>query len=169
MKTIATLAAAFTVSLLPLTMRAQNVAGAAAAPVQHFYHLHFAVEELNAAEKVTNTRNYDETIATADGVHPVGDQQIKTGSRVPIATGSYGSNPSSANTQFQYIDLGVNVDVRDASEHGNMLGLRLKVEISSIARQTEVAGKAQLDTRVAALRLLDGKPELALRALLASR
>jgi general secretion pathway protein D len=92
---------------------------------------------------VTNTRNYDETVATAGGGQPVGDQQIKTGSRVPIATGSYATNGNPANlanTQFQYIDLGVNLDVHDASERGEKLGFRLKVEISSVARQTEIGG-----------------------------
>ena len=142
MKTIAALAV-FTLSLLPLTMRAQNPPATAAASAQQFYRLHFAVEELNAAGKVTNARSYEETIATTDGGQPLGDQQIKTGSRVPIVTGSYGSNPASANTQFQYIDLGVNLDVRDASEHGAMLSFRLKAEISSIARQTEVAGMGE--------------------------
>jgi len=140
MKTIATLTALFTLSLLPLTAPAQSAAGTTTAPAQHFYHLHFAVEELDAAGKVTNTRAYDETIATSGAGQSTGDQQIKTGSRVPIAIGSSGTNQSLANTQFQYIDLGVALDVRDAVEHGDMLGFRLKAEVSSIARQTEVAG-----------------------------
>jgi hypothetical protein len=142
MKTIATFTAMLTLSLLPVVIRAQNPGAAAAPSPQHFYRLHFAVAELDALGKVTNTRIYEETIATAGGGPPVGDQQIKTGSRVPIATGSYGSN-STANTQFQYIDLGVNLDVHDAIEHGDMLGLRLKAEISSIARQTEIAGTGE--------------------------
>ena len=140
MKTIATFAAILTLSLLPAAVRAQNPGETAAPAAQHFYRLHFAVAELDALGKVTNTRIYEETIATASGGQGVGDQQIKTGSRVPIATGSYGSKPSIENTQFQYIDLGVNLDVHDAIEHGDRLGLRLKVEVSSIARQTEVSG-----------------------------
>jgi len=142
MKTIATLAVMFSLSLLPVAIRAQNPP--AAAPPQHFYRLHFAVAELDGLGKVTNTRSYEETIATTGGGQPVGDQQIKTGSRVPIVTGSYGSNnPNSGNTQFQYIDLGVNLDVQDANERGDMLGFRLKAEISSIARQTEIAGTGE--------------------------
>ena len=143
MRTIATLATMFTLSLLPVAVPAQNPAETAAATPQHFYHLHFAVAEVDATGKVTNTRGYEETIATTDGGQPIGDQQIKTGSRVPIVTGSYGANSNPANTQFQYIDLGVNLDVRDAREHGDKLGMRLKAEISSIARQTEVAGMGE--------------------------
>jgi hypothetical protein len=137
-KTIATLAAVFTLSLLPAAVRGQNPQVTTVSPVQHFYRLHFAVEELNAAGQVTNTRSYKETIATANGM----DQQIKTGSRVPIATGSYGSsaNPSVTQTEFQYVDLGVDLDVRNASEHGDKLCFRLKAEISSVARQTNIEG-----------------------------
>jgi len=138
MKIIATLAAVFTLAMLPMGMRAQNTAEAPAAPEQHFYRLHFAVEELDAPGKVTNSRIYEETVVA--GGHPAGDQQIKTGSRVPILTGSYGSKEPSQNTQFQYLDLGVNLDARDVNEHGQMLGFRLKAEISSIAHQTEIGG-----------------------------
>jgi len=142
MKSIATFVAVSTLSLLPVATPAQNPAEAAPASPQHFYRVHFAVAELDGGGKVTNTRSYEETIATTGSGHVVGDQQIKTGSRVPIATGSYGANgtPNPANTQFQYIDLGVDLDVRDTTEHGEMLGFRLKAEISSVARQTEVAG-----------------------------
>jgi hypothetical protein len=140
MKTIATLAAMLTLSLLPIAARAQSSQEPAApATPQTFYRLHFAVEELDPAGKITNTRVYEETIATGNGL----DQQIKTGSRVPIATGSYGAagtQSSLVNTQFQYIDLGVNLDVRNATEHGDKLSFRLSAEVSSIARQTEVAG-----------------------------
>jgi hypothetical protein len=144
MKTIVTLVAVFTLSLLPLATRAQDSQGPAT-PVspQHFYRLHFAVAELDGAGKVTNTRTYEETVSTTGAGHSVGDQQIKTGSRVPIATGSYAAGADAArlaNTQFQYIDLGVNLDVREATEHGEMLGFRLKAEVSSVARQTEIDG-----------------------------
>lgn len=140
MKSIVTFAVFFTLCLVSTNTRAQNAAGTEPAATAHFYRLHFVVKEVDGAGKVINARSYDETIST----HGPGDQQIKTGSRVPIATGSYGSNANVnaalMNTQFQYIDLGVNLDVRDVSEHNDMLGFRLKAEVSSIARQTEVAG-----------------------------
>jgi len=137
-KSIATLAAVFTLSLLPGAVRGQNPQVTAVSPEQHFYRLHFAVEEVNAAGQVTNTRSYVESIATVDGR----EQEIKTGSRVPIATGSYGSsaNPAVNQTQFQYVDLGVDLGVLDPKEHGDMLSFRLKAEISSIARQTSIEG-----------------------------
>src|ERR1700733_14575721 len=111
MKAIVTLIAVSTLSLLPTSMAAQNHPDAASAPPQRFYRLHFEMAELDGTGKVTNTRSYEETIVTTGAGAPVGDQQIKTGSRVPIVTGSYGENSNPGNTQFQYIDLGVNLDV----------------------------------------------------------
>lgn len=144
MKPISTLVVLFMLSLVPIAVRAQNPPEAAAtAPPQHFYRVQFAVTELDGAGKVTNTRTYEETVATTGSGHEVGDQRIKTGSRVPIATGSYaadGHPVNLANTQFQYIDLGVNLDILYATEHGEKLGFRLKAEISSVARQTEIGG-----------------------------
>jgi hypothetical protein len=144
MKTIATLATMFALSLLAVAAPAQNPPETAAASVpQHFYHLHVAVEELDGTGKITNSRVYEETVSTTASGHPVGDQQMKTGSRVPIATGSYGGSGSQSslmNTQFQYIDLGVDLDVRDVSEHSDKLTFRLRATVSSIARQTEIAG-----------------------------
>jgi Bacterial type II and III secretion system protein len=135
-KAIATLAAAFTLSLLAVAVPAQNPPGPQ--PSHHFFRLHFAVEELDAAGQITNTRSYEETISTDNGR----EQEIKTGSRVPIATGSYGSsaNPSVNQTQFQYVDLGVDLGVLSPKEQGSMLSFRLKAEVSSVVRQTAIAG-----------------------------
>ncbi len=136
-KSIATLAAAFTLVLLPAALPAQTPQDTTVPPPPHFYHVHFAVEELNGAGTITNTRGYDETIATGANGR---DQTIKTGSRVPIATGAYGSNPKTSTTQFQYIDLGVDLDVSNAKERGDMLSFRLRAVVSSVARQTEIEG-----------------------------
>ncbi len=51
-----------------------------------------------------------------------------------------GRNANLANTQFQYIDLGVDLDVRNVKEHADQLSFRLRANISSIARQTEIGG-----------------------------
>lgn len=164
MKTIATLAAAFTLSLLPVAMPAQNSQETTTpTPPQHFYRLHFAVEELDAAGKVTNTRTYEETVATGNG----SDQQIKTGSRIPVATGSYaasGTPANLANTQFQYIDLGVDLAIFHPVEHSDSLSFRLRAEITSIARQTEIGGinepVIRQNTWDSTLTVPEGKPTI---------
>ena len=106
---------------------------AAAAPAQpvHYYHLDFVVEELDAAGKTINTRSYSTTVSTA----PHSPMSIRTGSRIPIATGSYqaGLPVSAANMQYQYIEAGVNLDVHDAHEVDRELAFNLTADLSSVA------------------------------------
>lgn len=104
-------------------MAQDSPAPEAAKPADHFYKLNLAVEETNAAGQVTNTRSYVATVETG----PVG-QQIRTGSRIPVATGG-----DHGNTQFQYIDLGVNFDVRKVEEVRDKLSFSLTAEISSLS------------------------------------
>jgi hypothetical protein len=138
MKKIATIFAIISVAMLPWCARAQGSSGdqgATPKPPVHFYKLNFTLEELNDAGKVTNARSYVETIATASGGQT---QQIRTGSRIPIATGA-----ENGSTQFQYIDIGVNFDIRQVQEVGDKLSFFLVSEISSIASQTQIAGTGE--------------------------
>jgi hypothetical protein len=89
-KSIATLAAVITLPLLPAALRAQNPPNPVSAPAPHYYHLRVAIEELNAAGHVTNTRTYREIVGTAVGR----DQQLKTGSKIPVASGPQAASPS---------------------------------------------------------------------------
>jgi len=71
---------------------------------EHFYHLDFVVEDVNTEGKVVNSRSYSTTVSNV----PRGDVSgsIRSGSKVPIATGTYsdGKEPSALiNTQFQYM------------------------------------------------------------------
>lgn len=77
---------------------------------------------------------------------------IKIGDRVPIATGSFGSGFSGAgalgvnglvNTQFQYIDVGVNVDITPHVYPGREVGLKLVLEISQVTGTSTIGGIAQ--------------------------
>jgi type II secretory pathway component GspD/PulD (secretin) len=64
----------------------------------------------------------------------------KQGSRVPIMTGSYkegGGEPS--NTQFQYADIGLNVEA-SIEGYGDGLRLRSKIEETSISEQKSNVG-----------------------------
>lgn len=63
---------------------------------------------------------------------------LKQGSKVPIATGSYNPGSSTAQTQFTYIDIGLNLDA-SLDESVNGVRLRSKVEQSGIAEQTTIA------------------------------
>lgn len=60
---------------------------------------------------------------------------FKEGHRVPIVTGKIGNDSSAADTQFQYVDIGLNINARlDGSS------LRTKVEESAVADEKSSVG-----------------------------
>jgi general secretion pathway protein D len=58
---------------------------------------------------------------------------LKIGERLPVATGSYTTTTttSAVETQFQYIDVGVNVDMTPTIHNNGDVTLKLSVEVSS--------------------------------------
>lgn len=66
---------------------------------------------------------------------------LKIGDRIPIATGSFQSGlTQGVNTQFQYIDVGVNVDVTPHVHADNEVTLKLSLEISSVTGEQTISG-----------------------------
>lgn len=108
-------------------------------PPVHFYHLDLVVKEMGEDGKPVNSRTYSCTVSTAHNEH----DSVRVGSRIPIATGSYLNNGSDAqvNTQFQYLDVGVNFDVQDVREEGNKLAMDLKAEISGVGSNVRFGGE----------------------------
>jgi type II secretory pathway component GspD/PulD (secretin) len=86
---------------------------------------------------------------------------LKQGSKVPIATGSYTAGSSNAQTQFTYIDVGLNFDAT-LDEFANGVRLRSKVEQSSIAEEKSGVGAQDPIVRQTSLEgtsfLTPGKP-----------
>jgi general secretion pathway protein D len=74
---------------------------------------------------------------------------LKIGDRVPVATGSFGTGTGATgvsplvNTQFQYIDVGVNVDVTPRVHPDDEISLNLKVEVSSVTGTETIGGISQ--------------------------
>ncbi len=108
-------------------------------PPAHFYHLEFVVQETGADGKPTNSRTYSGTVSTSRTDRGF---STRTGSRVPIATGAFGQGDSK-NTQFQYIDVGVNIDARDARDEGDKLALSLTADVSSLAGTQNISGVSE--------------------------
>ena len=132
----ATLFALLVFVAAPALAIAQDAASGAPSgpkPPDHFYKLNMTVEELNDAGQPSNSRTYSAIIETGPG-----SQEIRTGSRVPIATGTEGGG---TNVQFQYIDVGVNVDVRKVEEIGDKLSFTLVADVSSIAPMEKMTGQ----------------------------
>jgi len=71
---------------------------------------------------------------------------LKVGSKIPIATGSYQTGASTAitsslvNTQFQYIEVGVTIEMTPTVHFDHDVTLKLKVEDSSETGQTTISG-----------------------------
>jgi general secretion pathway protein D len=66
---------------------------------------------------------------------------LKIGDRVPIATGSFQSGfGGSVNTQFQYLDVGVNVDITPYVHAGGEVTLKMSLEISTVTGETNIGG-----------------------------
>ena len=81
--------------------------------------------------------------------------KLRVGDRVPVATGSFQAgvgvggtsgagfvNPL-VNTQFQYIDVGVNVDITPHVHANRDISLKVSVEVSSVTGQSTIGGIQQ--------------------------
>src|SRR6195256_1571837 len=81
--------------------------------------------------------------------------KLRVGDRVPVATGSFqagvgvGSTGGAGfvnplvNTQFTYIDVGVNVDITPRVHPNHEVSLKLKVEVSSVTGTSTIGGIQQ--------------------------
>jgi len=74
---------------------------------------------------------------------------LKIGQRVPVATGSFqpgiggvGINPL-VNTQFQYLDVGVNIDVTPRVHASGDVTLKITMEVSEVDGTSNIGGITQ--------------------------
>ena len=74
---------------------------------------------------------------------------LKIGERVPVATGSFqpgiggvGINPL-VNTQFQYLDVGVNIDMTPHVHADGSVTLKVMMDVSNVAGNTNIGGIQQ--------------------------
>lgn len=75
---------------------------------------------------------------------------LRIGDRVPIATGSFqpgliggGSVSPLVSTQFQYLDVGVNIDITPHIHANGEVTLKMALEISSVTGQQNIGGITQ--------------------------
>lgn len=85
-----------------------------------FYQLSFVVQELEN-ERVINSRSYS-VIMSNDKP----GSSIRAGEKVPF------SSTSGTSTQWQQIDVGVNIDCSRLEELGNAVSLSVKASMSSV-------------------------------------
>ncbi len=85
-----------------------------------YFHLDFLVKELDNG-KVVNARHYTTSTSTVDY-----NGTIRSGSKVPVPATSSGTDSA-----FTYIDVGVNIDCRNAKQIQNDLALNVTSDIST--------------------------------------
>src|SRR5690242_21341507 len=90
-----------------------------ASALKSFYRLAFVVQELEN-DRIINSRSYLMI------VRDTGRSSIRAGEKVPF------SATSGPGTQWQQIDVGVNIDCRKLEVMDNKVSLDIKAEISSV-------------------------------------
>lgn len=74
---------------------------------------------------------------------------LKIGDRVPVATGSFSAGVAAGgvsplvNTQFQYLDVGVNVDITPYVYGDRSVTLKISMDVSSVTGSVNVGGISQ--------------------------
>jgi general secretion pathway protein D len=113
----------------------------------HLNSTNFAVTIGQAAVDLllTDTRSriiQNPQIRASDGQ----EATLKIGERIPIATGSYQTGAATAivsslvNTQFQYIDVGVDMTIKPTIHFDRDVTLKSKIEVSATNGNTNIGG-----------------------------
>ena len=74
--------------------------------------------------------------------------KLRVGDRVPVATGSFQAGTSAAinplvNTQFTYVDVGVNIDITPRIHPGREVSMKVSIEVSSVTGTSTIGGIQQ--------------------------
>ena len=95
---------------------------------------------------------------------------LKIGSKIPVATGSYNAGVSTGvanigvQTQFTYLDVGVNIDMTPTVHFDHEVSLKMKIEVSAQNGSQTISGVEEpiISQRVAeqVIQLRDGEPSL---------
>ena len=113
----------------------------------HLNSTDFAVSVGSATLNLLLTDN-NTKVLQSPRIRATDDQKatMKIGSRIPIATGSYQTGASSAlvsslvNTQFQYQDVGVNIEMTPSIHYDHDVTLKIKIEVSAESGTETISG-----------------------------
>jgi type II secretory pathway component GspD/PulD (secretin) len=156
---------AFPAAVLAFALASANAQTPAAAPAAAHnpkpYRVTYTLTEMDGT-KTIGVQHY--TLIVVEG----GRSTIKNGSKIPVATGSYaggGGGNGSVQTQFTYLDIGINLDTTLVDEVDGMWRLKAKVEESSVAEKpATIAGVEEPIVRQSVLEMSTsvtlGKPQV---------
>jgi hypothetical protein len=95
------------------------------------YKLDFVLSEVQDGKRI-NARNYSALVREGEWA------KIRLGDRVPLMTGGSSLPGGAAGpAQFQYIDVGTNIDTRVATEVESGLPISVTAEVSSIVPEQQ--------------------------------
>ena len=118
------------------------------------YRLTYTISDMDAGKKLSSQRF---SLTAISGQKTT----LKQGSRIPVATGSYAASNNAQQTQFSYIDIGMNFDVA-VDDMGNGVRLNTTVDQSAIGEDRPGLGPQEPVIRQTTLRgssfLTPGKP-----------
>ena len=123
---------------------------------KHSYRLNFTLTESEGGKKIG--------VQHTSIIAVVGQRStLKNGSKVPVATGSYSTTGATMQTQFTYLDVGINIDAT-LNETSSGAQCKCKVEQSSIGEEKLLAGVQEPIVRQSVIEgvslLQIGKPEI---------
>jgi general secretion pathway protein D len=113
----------------------------------HLNATDFAVSVGSATLNLLLTDN-NTKVLQSPRIRATDDQKatMKIGSRIPIATGSYQTGAATAlvsslvNTQFQYQDVGVNIEMTPSVHYDHDVTLKIKIEVSTVSGNDTISG-----------------------------
>lgn len=119
------------------------------------YRLTFTLAESDSGKRV-GVQHF--AMIVADGQRTT----LKQGDKIPVATGTYDAkNDTGSQTQFQYLDIGINFDATLTDSPGG-IQLKSKIEESSLGQPSLIAGVQEPVIRQTVLEgtsiLTSGKP-----------
>jgi type II secretory pathway component GspD/PulD (secretin) len=128
------LSSVFPIAVLALALTTASAQTPSAAPAAAHnpkpYRVTYTLTEMDGA-KTIGVQHY--SVIVVEG----GRTTLKNGSKIPVATGSYsgGGAGSSVQTQFTYLDVGINIDTTLVDQVDGMWRLKSKFEQSSVAEK----------------------------------
>jgi hypothetical protein len=126
--------------------------------VSQTYRLTYTLTEIDGSKRI-GTQHYAVTVS-ADEKNGWNFSRIKLGSKVPIATAS--TQPDKpARTEFQYVDVGLNIEVR-VRQLASGVEVNSDIDQSSVSEETSSVGSGDPVIRQTVLKntalLTPGKP-----------
>jgi type II secretory pathway component GspD/PulD (secretin) len=118
------------------------------------YRLTYTITEVDDGKRV-GTQHFAMVLVSGQRT------TMKQGTKIPVATGSYETGTATSQTQFTYLDIGLNFDAT-LDESVNGVRLRSKAEQSSLGTDKTIAGVQEPVIRQTVLEgtavLTPGKP-----------